>query len=168
MKGIPLLVSKTLIQNIGPLYKYKEPMTFWGSCPPCKMFAPLFPPLVRERWPRHWTQIEFLSFCMDFMILRMITLSMLISELPCASSPCINGTCRTQEGFGSYLCECIKGFAGLNCETGRYWLFQKTWKIWYNLSIKTRCFKRQCLFQEYKKYSVSNLKSLCLGSRNSN
>lgn len=36
----------------------------------------------------------------------------------CQSDPCLNGaTCI--DGVGSYTCDCVAGYTGIHCETGK-------------------------------------------------
>ena len=35
----------------------------------------------------------------------------------CENNPCKNGNCS--EGFGTYICHCVAGYTGQDCETGR-------------------------------------------------
>lgn len=42
----------------------------------------------------------------------------LVTEIDeCESSPCIQGNCTDQ--VNGYICECIPGFRGVNCDTGK-------------------------------------------------
>ena len=36
---------------------------------------------------------------------------------PCESNPCVEGVCRNNET--DYICQCLSGFVGVNCSTGR-------------------------------------------------
>lgn len=38
----------------------------------------------------------------------------------CVSLPCQNGGVCTNVG-GDYVCECLPGYTGINCEIGTYW-----------------------------------------------
>lgn len=48
-------------------------------------------------------------------LLIMLFLSKDINE--CESSPCVHGNCTDQ--VNGYLCECIPGYIGVNCDTGK-------------------------------------------------
>ena len=40
----------------------------------------------------------------------------------CSSYPCVNGgTCLDQ--VNEYVCNCIPGYVGVNCQTGKYFIF---------------------------------------------
>ena len=38
---------------------------------------------------------------------------------PCASDPCRNGGTCSEPSSGGYMCKCVPGYTGTNCETGQ-------------------------------------------------
>ena len=38
----------------------------------------------------------------------------------CLSTPCLNGGTCKEDQLDSYLCQCLPGYTGFNCQTGTY------------------------------------------------
>ncbi|XP_033626666.1 uncharacterized protein LOC117289582 isoform X33 [Asterias rubens] len=80
-------------------------------------------------------------------------LTITVNPNPCNSFPCLNGaTCLTMDGT-HYICMCINGFVGLNCETPSV-----------NLPQLERCTNSQCnnggtCYNSYNSKSGQNVQS---------
>ena len=61
-----------------------------------------------------------ISFDVSYVnVVHSFFLSILPLQSPCSSGPCQNGgTCIPQYEKDSYVCACVKGLTGKDCQTG--------------------------------------------------
>jgi hypothetical protein len=54
------------------------------------------------------------------MLTMLLVLSAQDSNVNCNSAPCQNGGSCYSTNNGQYVCSCLNGFAGINCQTREY------------------------------------------------
>ena len=69
-------------------------------------------------------------------------LFLFIDDGDCASYPCMNGANCT-DGNNTYSCQCLPGFVGVKCETGKmyiYYTISILKNVFFSLSVVNKLF----------------------------